>query len=451
MTETASVAGRAQAFSDRVFTLFATSVFTTGLGIVIGFVLASVLGPSGKGDFYLITLLPVTITVLIQFGLPTALSYFSARGQTVGINVKTIVLTIALCVPSLLVAAGFMVAFGGTALRFLDPIEIVIGLAALPFALNSTFTTGVLLGRQAVRWYAAINIGQSLCSIILFIVLVGVLGLGVIGALWAFLLVYVISATGFLIGSNRISAAVTDPQRLSYRELFRYGLPFYPGSLTQFFSLRVDIYLLAWMVPDPSAPIGYYSMAVTMAQLVFFLPNAVSTLFFPHVAGSTRADSDRQVGMVARVTLLLTAVVALALAPVATVLIRVLLPSFEPSLPALYVMLPAVVALSLTKVLSSYVAGLGRSGWTSIVNVGALVLNVVANLILIPMFGIVGAATASLISYGASALAFTAMAASLSGTSVLGFWIPQRSDITFTIRVLVSMGRRAMRRTPAIG
>jgi O-antigen/teichoic acid export membrane protein len=451
MTEDTASTGRAQAFSDRVFTLFATSVFTTGLGIVIGFVLAVVLGPAGKGDFYLITLLPVTIVVLIQFGLPTALGYYAARSQTLGINLKTLVLTVALSVPALLIVGGFLALFGHSTLAFLDPTELILGLAVLPFALSTTLSTGVLLGRQAVRPYAVINIGQSLCSIFLFILFVGVMDLGLIGALWAFLLVYCISAAGLLFGSIRVSAVVEAPRPVSYRELFRYGLPFYPGSLTQFFSLRVDIYLLAWLVPSPSAPIGLYSMAVTMASLVFFLPNAVSTLFFPHVAGSARDDSDRQVAMVARVTLLVTAAVAVALAPFATVLINLLLPAFVGSLPSLYVMLPAVVALSLTKVLSSYVAGLGLSGWTSVVNVGALVLNIVANLILIPLFGIVGAAAASLISYGLSAIAFTAMATRLSGTSWLAFWVPRRSDLSFTIGTVVSMGRRLMGRAATVG
>ncbi len=443
MADEPAAAGHAQTFSDRVFTLFATSVFTTGLGIIIGFVLARVLGPAGKGDFYLITLLPGTIMVLIQFGLPQAFGYYAARGQTVGINVKGLVLTIALTVPALIIAiSSLSIISQGGGLGFLDPPQVILGLAVLPLAMNATFSTAVLLGRQSVRWYGAVSIGQSLCSIVLFLVLVGALGLGLLGALWAYFLANCISTGGFLIGSRRVSSLVPSPKRVSYGELVKYGLPFYPGSLTQFFSLRIDVYLLAVLVPDPSAPIGLYSLAVTMAQLVFFLPNAVSTLFFPHVAGSSRDDSNRQVPMVARVTLLVTAACAIVLGPVATLLIAVLLPAFVGSLPALYVLLPAVVALSTTKVLSSYVAGLGLSGRTSVVNVGALLLNVVANLVLIPRFGIVGAAMASLISYSASALAFSVISARLSRWSVADFWVPRGTDVQFISTTVLSLADR---------
>ena len=158
---------------------------------------------------------------------------------------------------------------------------------------------------------------------------------------------------------------------VSYRELFRFGLPLYPGSLTQHFSVRLDVYLIAAIVPNPAAPLGYYSMAVTMAQLVTFLPAAVSSLFFPHVAGSTRDEADRQVPMLSRVTLLLTAGMAVVLVPAAIILIRLLLPAFEESIAPLVVLLPGVVALSLTEVLSSYVAGVGSAGWTSNVKIGS--------------------------------------------------------------------------------
>jgi len=255
---------------------------------------------------------------------------------------------------------------------------------------------------------------------------------------------------GFLIGAIRASSRVPEPAPVSYRELFRYGLPIYPGTFTSFFSNRVDVYLLAFLVAEPSAPLGYYSMAVTLAQLVFFFPSAVSSLFFPHVAGSAREEVDRQVPMVARVTLLLTTGMALALVPGAVVLIRLLLPAFEPSLPALFVLLPGVVALSHSKVLTSYLAGLGKTVWTSSVNVGALVLNVVVNLILIPRFGILGAAAASLISYSATAITISLLAARLAHRPVADFWVPRWGDVRFAATTAVGMGRRVLQRRASL-
>jgi O-antigen/teichoic acid export membrane protein len=169
-------------------------------------------------------------------------------------------------------------------------------------------------------------------------------------------------------------------------------------------------------------------------------------VFFPHVAGSKREEADRQVGAVSRVTILITSGVAIALIPVATLLIHLILPAFVPALPPFYLLLPGVVALSVTKVLSSYVAGVGRTVWTSYVNVGSLILNVAANVVLIPRFGIIGASAASVISYSASTIAFTLLAARLAHGSVAEFWIPRGNDVRFVLSTMIGMGRRVIRR-----
>jgi O-antigen/teichoic acid export membrane protein len=251
------------------------------------------------------------------------------------------------------------------------------------------------------------------------------------------------------IGAARVVRQQPGGGAVSYRELFRFGLPLYPGSFTLFFSYRADVYLLALLVPDAAVALGFYTVAVTLAELVFFLPDAVSTLFFPRVAGSLREDADREVPRVARVTLLLTAGSAAILAPAATVLILVVLPAFTSSLPVLYVLLPAVVTLGVQKVLMGYLAGLGRTGAMSLMNIASFGINVVANLLLIPPFGIVGAALASLLSYSISSFAFTAVAGRLTGRHVLSFWTPRVSDVRFVLDAIVALWRRASRRTGA--
>ena len=433
-----------QPFSDRVVVLFVTQVVTAGVGIFNGFVLAHLLGPSAKGDYYLLTLLPSTIMVLTQLGLPQAFGFYAARGETQGLTRKAVLLTAAIALPGLAIMIALLPVLRATFMAGLESGQIVLALFALPIALNATFTTGIVLGRQAVRWYAGINIGQVIAYSVLLVVLVAWLGLGLGGAIAVFLLVTSIQASGFLVGAIRVTAHSQGKKPVPVRDLFKYGLPIYPSTLTQFFSYRADVFMLAFLLSDPSAPLGYYSMGVSMAEMVFFFPNAVSILLFPHVAGSRREDSDRQVPMVSRVTLLMTAVFGVALVPVATLMISVLLPAFTPALPALYVLLPGVVALSVAKVLTGYLSGLGRTGLTSAVTVSSFVLNVAVNIVLIPRFGILGAAAASLISYTASSIVFTFIAARLAQANPLDFWIPRWSDIRYVAGTIGTIGRRLL-------
>jgi O-antigen/teichoic acid export membrane protein len=180
-------------------------------------------------------------------------------------------------------------------------------------------------------------------------------------------------------------------------------------------------------------------MAVGLAELVFFFPNAVSSLFFPQVAASSREDADRRVADVTRVTLLVTGTFAVLLMPASAVMIWLLLPAFEASIAPLLVLLPGVVALSIAKVVGGYVTGIGRPGVNSALSIAALVLNVALNLVLIPQLGIVGAALASLISYSFNAIALTLYSSRAASTSLASFWVVRPRDVRFTVVTSLSL------------
>jgi O-antigen/teichoic acid export membrane protein len=136
---------------------------------------------------------------------------------------------------------------------------------------------------------------------------------------------------------------------------------------------------------------------------------------------------------VSRVTLLLTGLVALALAPVATLAVVLIIPTFTPALPALYILLCGATAFGPTRVLAGYLAGLGRPGMASTVNLSALVANVALNLVAIPRFGIIGAALAMLVTSVLESTVYSAIAARLSQDRLRAFWLPRVSDIRFIL------------------
>jgi O-antigen/teichoic acid export membrane protein len=82
-----------------------------------------------------------------------------------------------------------------------------------------------------------------------------------------------------------------------------------------------------------------------------------------------------------------------------------------------------------------------------VVSFSTLAFNVVANLILIPRFGIVGAAAASLVAYSFSALLNTAIAARLTQTRVRDFWIPSADDIRYVAATIADILRRLRHRS----
>lgn len=431
-------------FSNRVLVFFVTQVITAGLVLFNGFFVARAVGPEGRGDYYLLTFFATTLMALGQLGLPQAFTFFSARGRVHSSIARAFGLTAVISIPMLVATVALLPVLRATVLHGLDSAMVVLPLVAVPFLLHANFTTGIVVGRQAAVGMAIVYVTTYFATTALILLLVGVLGLGVWGALLAFTIAAIATATGFLICAVAVLRRVEVTGGASYRDLFGYGLPYFPGTLSRFFATRVDVYLLALLLPEPSAPLGYYSMAVALAEIVYLFPNSVSTFFFPHVAGNAQEDSNRQVATVSRVTLLTTGTVALALIPAGFIAIKLLLPAFDKALPALYIILPGVVALSVTNVLVGFIAGLGRPGIASTMSVVALVANAVFNLILIPPFGIEGAAAASLLSYSMSSIAFSVLAARLVKQPIRSFWIPQRADVEFLWGTSMALVRRAL-------
>lgn len=418
-------------FAQRVMGVFATRVVRFGLGLVISFTLSRILGASGRGIYSVVTLAPTTLVTLGQFGLPNAFSFFAGRGRSGrSLQVTGLLLSGLL---SVVLLGGTLLALPwlGTNVLQAAPTDLLrLAMITIPFQLVAAFAGAVLIGRQVMRNYNLILIGQSVVMLVLIVLLVGILQLGVLGAVFATIVVSSATAVATSVELCRVRRREPDaeeqrPARIG--ELSSFGAKIYPASLAGFFGYRADVFMLSALTGDPRA-IGLYTLGVSLAELTFFVPDAVSTVFFPRVASMERKSADETVATVARFTVLITLISMVGLIPAAFVAVNVVLPDFRDSLPAFLILLPGIIALTVAKVLASYVGGLGIPLRVAIASGSALAINIVANLLLIPPLGFVGAAIASLISYSVNATLLLFIAARLSRRRKRDFILPTGAE-----------------------
>ncbi len=419
-------------FARRVMGVFATRLVRFALGFVISFTLARILGPTGRGIYSVATLTPTTLANLGQLGLPNAFSFFAGRGRS---GARMLTLGLLLCaVLSVVLIAITLVALpilADTVLRAAPLDLLLLAIATIPFQLVAAFAGATLIGRQTMRNYNLILIGQSVLMVILIVGLVGIADLGVTGAVISTIVVGAATALATTLELRRSIAA--DPEDAArpgvrIRELGSFGAKIYPASLAGFFGYRADIFLLSALLGDARA-IGLYTLGVSLAELTFFVPDAVSTVFFPRVAGMERGSADEKVASVTRFTVLITLIATLGLIPTAFLAVNLVLPDFRDSLAPFLVLLPGIICLTVAKVLASYVGGLGIPLRVALASGSALAVNVVANLILIPPLGIMGAAVASLVSYTINATLLLTIASKLSRRRPMDFVVPTRAEL----------------------
>lgn len=393
------------AFSRNVSSTFVVQILTLVISLANTAIIARWLGPEGKGMLSLALLVPAVLALFFSLGVGASNVFFAGSRRLGVAELAGHSLTFAGVgavgagiVAWLLMAAGWLERLAPG----LPPWLLVLAMLGLPASLLNGFLTSILQGLQRIVAANAVALGQGLAGLALTIWLVVGLGRGVVGATLA----AVGAATAALILLVALvwrAGGRFRPRwnRNTGRTMLSFGLRGYAGNVLQFFNYRLDTFIVNAFLG--AAQVGIYGSAVSLAELLWYLPNAVSFVIFPKSAATSSAAMNRFTPRVFRLTLGLTAAGAIALALAGGLLIRLIYgPAFAASYRPLLVLLPGVVLLGGGKVLTNEMAGRGYVHYNSINSGLALVLTVALDLLLIPRLGVTGAALASTLAYSAT-------------------------------------------------
>ena len=219
-------------------------------------------------------------------------------------------------------------------------------------------------------------------------------------------------ARGLLVGSYAAGAAFVlvlialQWRRLSLRfdrglmrRLFRFGVPTMPAEVSLYLLNFVDRLIIVRSLGLAEA--GLYSLGVKFAQAVNVLVRGFQ-LAWPPLAYSIREDEEARRVYATVVTLFVAgcAWVVAGMWLLSRWIVRALAdPKFFDSFEVIGLISTAVTLYALYLVLVVILGRTGRTEFNLPAAIGALVVNVVLNLILVPPLGIVGAGLALVASY----------------------------------------------------
>jgi O-antigen/teichoic acid export membrane protein len=180
----------------------------------------------------------------------------------------------------------------------------------------------------------------------------------------------------------------------TWRRGLRFGVAGGAGELVLLGMLRIDFLLVALFLPAEA--VGVYAVATALTELLWVVPDGTAQIALPSVAAS---DGDR-LPAVFRIALMATVLAGVALCLVAEPVIRLVFgPAYVGGARAVPFLTVAAVAGGTWKMLVSELSG-RRSTHDRLTSVLAgSVLMVGADLWLIPVFGITGAAAGAALGY----------------------------------------------------
>jgi len=377
-----------------------TNILVFLLGVPAGIVIARVLGPEGVGIYALIMLVPGLLYQLGNLGLGGASIYFTGtkRFDLSDVTSNSLVFGFAVMV---LLGALFAAAYRLFLYPFfkdVEPLFIYLILLSLPFSLVSVYFKQILLARFKVTEFNLLSLLQPLLMLVGVALLLILFQAGMLSVVVLCVVVPVITFGASALLVRRLTVIRLSVKLRVLKESLGYGVKVYLANIFTFLSYRLDILLVSYFLG--ATQVGFYALAVAMAEMAWFIPNAVKTILFPQVSSSDRASSGRLAAMVARHTLVLSVLACAALAAVGRWAIELLYgPEFLPSFLPLLILLPGIIGNSVASLAAAYLSGIGKPVFATYASLASLAVNVALNLILIPMWGIAGAAAATSVSY----------------------------------------------------
>jgi O-antigen/teichoic acid export membrane protein len=378
-----------------------TNSGTNVLGIINAVLLSRWLGPAGRGEIAAAFLWPGLLIYLGSMGLILSTMYFSSSRD---INVQVVLnnsilmgLFFGLCaavlglltMPWLLHSQSVMVVAASR-----------VYLLVIPISLLSQFGISVLQGRlrvKALNWLnTIIPTGYLLGTIALMSL--GRLVLINIVTLHLFLNLTVLICTFVVLATMGIYPSFKTDQGLA-KSMIAYGAKVHVGQVSGFANLNLDQSLIAaWL---PPAALGLYVVAVASAGVFQMFSGAVQTVATPAIAREVVMDNRRRVfERVFSRYWSLSIMVMLALAAGLPVLIpRIYGPAFRLSIAPAEILLVGALFLGARTLLSAGASAFGDPWLVSKASLLTLPVTLILLYLLLPAFGLLGAALASTAAY----------------------------------------------------
>lgn len=391
----------------RMLSTFATRILLTGVGALTGIIIARALGPTGRGQYVVVVTVSSIAVALGHLSVEQAHVYLWAelreRRRALIANAGLLAAIVGGAVA--VVAAVAVALLGPDLVPLFSTTALVIALAAVPFSLMVMWNNGLLLlAGKLGRYNAGMLLGAlTQCALLIGLTLTGHISTFAVVAVWGATM-----GLPLLVSLRTLRPRFRDASLPLAVRTIRTGLRYHAGLAAFFLLLRLDVLLLNGLVSPEQ--VGLYSVAVTMAELVWLFTDSVANAVVARQADSELADAARVTAASVRFSIVGAVVLTLGIGVTSPLLLPFLYGAqFAGAVVPLAVLLPGVVCLAVSRPVGSYLLRLNRPLLTAGSAAAAGMLNVGLVLLLVPVLGIVGASIAASAGYAALALAYLAL------------------------------------------
>lgn len=408
--------------------LLGARVIAVLAGVGVQSCLAWLLLPAGRGSYAVAVLFSSVVAVIVGVGLDKAVQYY----------ISSSLMSLSAAVANLLALSGLAAAtaipLGLALLQWdlaiwdkADRASLVLMLCFAPLSSLTLSLRWALIGTKRFGQFAISTCLVAVLQFVAVLVFVGLFKWGVNGALLALVLSTIATgAHNVVVLRRRCGLHYQRPTVRGITQLLGYGGKYYLASIGYMANTRIGIVLVAFFL-NPEE-IGYFAAAVGIVLQAGMISDSVETAVLPRMAQDAPRRAELA-GQAARLTFLATGIPLGLFAIFCRPMIALLFSKeFLPSVPLVLIVLPGLLLWSAGKILLAYFLSRGTPGvasWT--IGVG-IAVNAASLLVLLPSYGLSGAAMAMSLGFAARWVVASSAFHKASGVGIRSTWFPKRSD-----------------------
>jgi O-antigen/teichoic acid export membrane protein len=398
----------AHRITKATFTILAFSLATALLGYFLKIYLARNLSTESFGLFYAVLSLTALLFLLKDMGLGPALAKYLPEfyHKKDFKNLKSailfsyffqflagILIAIIFYLNSDYISANFFHNAGATPVLIVMLAELVIASSTVKF---------VLQGLQFIKSYAAVELLRIIFVLffVLFFISNGTVGVAM-SYLFASLSMQIIFSI-YIISKTRKMKAENCTDRKIFKMIVKFGSYFFFGGVAGFLIAYTDTLVLTAL--RTLNEVGLYQVAISTSQVLWGIALALSVVLMPVISEmwikNEKEKVSKGISFLLKYTMVILIPAMILMVAFSEIVINLLFGfRYLEASSSLQILAFGAVFYSLMTIYATTLASIGRPDISTKITILVGVFNLFANIILIQIIGIIGAAVATTTAY----------------------------------------------------
>ncbi|MBR2942349.1 MAG: polysaccharide biosynthesis C-terminal domain-containing protein [Clostridia bacterium] len=371
--------------NDYVFTIF-TKIAAVVIGLIASSYSNRFLGPALKGELSRISSMLSIVAVTANFGLYQPYPYYKRQNEPDVLDKFLRIFAFQFLAYTVIGLAGVAIfdSFALAAVCLIAPIQVLANQLSFMIMVEDVKFKNVI--------FFTARITNTLITILAFYTMnrtiLVALALIVIGDL--------ITVVFALARMRRMPNPLRADLRFAAK-IVPFGFVSMVTTLMLTLNYRVDTLMMGYMFGIPDTEIGYYGLGVSLSEYGWLIPDAFREVLFSRTA---KDDATGEVTMSMKVNLYLTFLMIAGILLLGRPVICLLAGAeYLPAYPVTVLLIAGIIPMSYFKIIGTLLLAQGKKYVYLGMLTGSVVVNILCNMFTIPLWGKMGAALASVISY----------------------------------------------------